>query len=183
MTQENLQNLFNRYSVQYPGEKTTAQKMIQFLNEDSNCFERHNWYGHFTGSAWVVDKPRERVLMTHHRQLDIWLQLGGHADGCSNLFEVAHMEAIEESGLSQFKALSEEIFDVDIHNIPAHKNDPPHIHFDVRFILEAHRQEEDVIVSDESRDVAWVHIDKVLNKNPEKSIARMLNKTFEFFTA
>ncbi|MEA1882645.1 MAG: NUDIX hydrolase [Candidatus Marinimicrobia bacterium] len=157
--------------------------MIQFLNDHTGCFDRHNWFGHFTGSAWIVDQPREWVLMTHHRQLDMWLQLGGHSDGCSNLLEVARTEAIEESGFSQFKVLSEEIFDLDIHQIPAHNSDPPHLHFDVRFILEAQHGKEEIIVSDESQDVAWVHVQKIQNKNSEKSIARMLNKTLKYFSA
>jgi len=120
--------------------------------------------------------------MTHHRQLNLWLQLGGHADSCSDLLGVALDEAREESGLTGFKVLSQSIFDLDIHPIPKYKDIPPHFHFDIRFIIENKRSGENIIVSDESHDVAWIHKNDVLNKNPEESMVRMLKKTSVNFT-
>mgnify|MGYP001161052931 FL=1 len=172
-----LNNLLHDYKNCFPEEKVPATKMIQFLKNDENCFNRDNWYGHFTGSAWIVDYSREWVLMTHHRQLNLWLQFGGHADGCYNLLEVALKETREESGLNQFDILSDKIFDLDIHDIPKRENEPSHLHFDVRFIFETKRGAEKITISNESYDVAWIHKNDVLNKNPEKSIARMLKKT------
>ena len=67
-------------------------------------------------------------------------------------------------------------FDLDIHKIPQYDNIPPHFHYDIRFLLEAKRNANQIKVSRESHDVAWVHRDKVLNKNNEHSIKRMLNK-------
>ena len=66
--------------------------------------------------------------------------------------------------------------DLDIHKIPQYDNIPPHFHYDIRFLLEAKRNANQIKVSRESHDVAWVHKDKVLNKNNEHSIKRMLNK-------
>lgn len=114
-----LNNLLHVYKDCFHEEKSLTTKMIQFINNDENCFKRDNWYGHFTGSAWVVDSSREWVLMTHHRQLNLWLQFGGHADGCYNLLEVALKETREESGLNQFDILSDKIFDLEITSIPA----------------------------------------------------------------
>ena len=76
MTFTHLNNLLHDYKDCFPEEKVPATKMIQFLKNDENCFNRDNWYGHFTGSAWIVDYSREWVLMTHHRQLNLWLQFG-----------------------------------------------------------------------------------------------------------
>ena len=177
MASTHLNNLLNVYSVRFPKEKIQVTKTIQFLKNDENCFKRDNWYGHFTGSAWIVDFSREWVLMTHHRQLNLWLQFGGHADGSYNLLEVALKETREESGLHQFDILSDKIFDLDIHHIPKRENEPSHLHFDVRFIFTTTRGAEKITVSNESHDVAWIHKNDVLNKNPEKSIARMLKKT------
>ena len=59
------------------------------------------------------------VLMTHHRKLNMWLQLGGHADGMEDLISVAIREAKEESGFNEFVLLSDRIFDLDIHQFPA----------------------------------------------------------------
>lgn len=177
MRRQPLRQKLIHYRERFQDERRTVEKVIAFLDAYENCFDRHNWDGHFTGSAWVVDKARSAVLMTHHRKLNKWLQLGGHADGYSDLLQVAVIEAQEESGLKQFKALSENIFDLDIHLIPAHGKDPEHYHYDVRFILETDHDSKDLIVSDESHAVAWVKRAEVLPLNPEESMMRMLEKT------
>ena len=114
--------------------------------------------------------------MTHHRQLDLWVQPGGHADGNENLLEVAINETKEETGLTQFKIVSEEIFDLDIHEVPKYKHIPKHFHYDIRFLLETNRNPNDIKISKESFDVAWIHKSAVLQKNNDSSIKRMLNK-------
>lgn len=167
-----------KYLITYPDESSKVERTVEFINTQKKCFDRDNWSGHFTGSAWVVDQTKEWILMTHHNQLNMWLQLGGHAEGRTNLKEVALTEAKEESGLSRFKFLSENIFDIDIHKIPEINDSPAHSHFDVRYILQANRWEENIVVSDESHDVAWIHKDEVLNKNSQESIERMLFKTY-----
>ena len=62
------------------------------------------------------------ALLTHHRKLDRWLQLGGHADGQWHVEEVALREAREESGLARFDIVPIDgvlmPFDVDVHEIP-----------------------------------------------------------------
>ncbi|MBN4080749.1 NUDIX hydrolase [Caldithrix abyssi] len=181
MERQQLKQLLTRYKKKFLNESSKIEQTIQFLDSTKLCFNRDNWYGHFTGSAWVVDQTRDWVIMTHHRQLNLWLQLGGHAEGRTNLLDVAMDEAREESGLSEFNVLSNEIFDLDIHRIPKFNGVPSHLHFDVRFILETQHGVEDIIVSDESHDVAWIHKNEVLNKNPEESMVRMLKKTLEYF--
>ena len=171
-----LETKLEDYLVLYPNEKLTTQTMINFLKNNRNCFERKNRRGHFTGSAWVLDESHSWIIMTHHRQLNLWLQPGGHADGNADLLEVAINETKEETGLIKLKVISEKIFDLDIHKIPQYNNIPPHFHYDIRFLLEAKRNANQIKVSSESHDVAWVHKDKVLNKNNEYSIKRMLNK-------
>ena len=133
--------------------------------------------GHFTGSGWIVSPDKRKVLMTHHKIINKWLQLGGHANGENDLLKVALREAIEESGFQRFKVLDNTIFDLDIHRIPKVGSEPSHLHYDVRFLLEADPEKEQIIVSDESYDVAWFSIENVLILNPEKSIHRMVEKT------
>ena len=181
MFKEKLLSQLNNYIFQYPEEKEKTKKTIDFLLSDQNCFIRENWQGHFTASAWIVDSTRKWILMTHHSQLDMWLQLGGHAEGEKDLLAVAIEEAKEESGIKNFTILSENIFDLDIHKIPKYHLAPEHFHFDVRFILESNTQEE-IIVSNESHDVVWVKKEEVFNKNPEESISRMMNKFLNNFS-
>ncbi|MEJ1973368.1 MAG: NUDIX hydrolase [Lacunisphaera sp.] len=131
---------------------------------------------HFTGSAWVVDSARRRTLLTQHRKLDKWLQLGGHADGEADLRAVALREAQEESGLTEMKAVTTEIFDLDRHLIPARKDEPAHWHYDVRFLFEADPAEP-LVVTSESKSLAWVELTAVARLNPEESMLRMVRKT------
>jgi hypothetical protein len=177
LKRQQLKQLLIKYKRKHPDELSTVESAIEFLDSTPLCFNRKNLYGHFTGSAWVVDTTREWVLMTHHRQLNLWLQLGGHADGSSDLLCVALDEAQEESGLTGFKVLSQNIFDLDIHLIPKYNDIPSHFHFDIRFIIENTQSVKNIIVSDESHDVVWIHKNDVLNKNPEESMVRMLKKT------
>lgn len=180
MTKKDLIYQLKDYLNKYPDERIKVDNILEFINRENECFERNNWNGHFTGSAWIVDDTRNWVLMTKHLQLNMWLQLGGHAEGNSNLFKVALKEAIEESGLTKFTPLSSQIFDLDIHQIPRFKNLPSHLHYDVRYIFEAKIKNEKIIISDESHDVSWVNKNDVLNKNSEESISRMLNKMKEY---
>src|SRR3546814_2744632 len=69
-----------------------AAVFIELL-DDPDAFERRRLAGHFTASAWLVDGAGQRVLLTHHPNLDHWLQLGGHADGDRHLAPRAHPAA------------------------------------------------------------------------------------------
>ena len=177
---KNLATLLENYLIEYPHENA-ATNMLDFLNKKGNSFSKENKEGHFTGSAWIVNPDRSMVLMTHHRKLNMWLQLGGHADGMEDLISVAIREAKEESGFNEFVLLSDRIFDLDIHKFPATKDEPRHHHYDVRFLLEADPNNNTIIISDESIDVQWIPLDKVLSLNPESSIQRMVKKTPDLF--
>ncbi len=176
MHRSNLLQLLHSYSAQWKDEAATVRRMVDFIEAHSNCFERSLSIGHITGSAWVVNRAGTHVLLTHHKKLDRWLQLGGHADGNSNLLEVAQREADEESGLPGLKPISDEIFDLDIHLIPERKSEPAHYHYDIRFIFQA-VETDAYVVSDESHDLAWVEIAGLGDFTAEASMLRMANKT------
>jgi 8-oxo-dGTP pyrophosphatase MutT (NUDIX family) len=175
MQRNQLLNLLDGYRAFDNHEKQMQEQMVQFVNENPACFQRELLIGHITGSAWVVDASRKYVLLTHHRKLNKWLQPGGHCDGDSDVLSVALKEAIEETGIETIKPISENIFDVDIHQIPERKGIPAHLHYDVRFLLEADKNI-DFVVSDESHDLAWVEISKIEELNNEESIVRMVRK-------
>ena len=75
--------------------------------------------------------------------------------------------------------MNDEIFDLDIHEIPKQMDQPSHKHYDIRFLLETAPASNKIIISDESYDVAWIPIDDVIELNPENSIQRMVKKTLE----
>ena len=127
--------------------------------------------GHVTASAFVLSPDGGSVLLTHHRKLGIWIQLGGHCDGIADARFVALKEAYEESGLARIAAVRAEAFDVDIHQIPANPREPAHLHYDARFLFRAEAGE--ISVSEESLDLAWVPLERLEDYTDEASVLRM----------
>lgn len=162
------------YAGQYPDD-SQVMACIAFLDDASRPFDREHAAGHFTGSAWLVSADGERVLLTHHRKLNRWLQLGGHADGDADLARVALREAEEESGLTDL-VVENIIFDMDRHMIPARANEPEHWHYDVRYVVRATGSEA-FAVSEESLALAWKSI-RQLAEDPlaDESLQRMARR-------
>ncbi|MBM4178618.1 MAG: NUDIX hydrolase [Ignavibacteria bacterium] len=163
-----------RYRAAYPDETVTVGQMLGFLSRNTGCFERSTEEGHFTGSAWLVHPDNSTFLLTHHRKLGKWLQLGGHADGNHDVLDVAIKEAVEESGIKDIEVLQTEIFDVDIHRIPARTGEPEHLHYDVRYLLRS--RSASYCVSNESHDLAWINADELHHFTQEHSMLRMTSK-------
>ncbi|TRX56082.1 NUDIX hydrolase [Fulvivirga sp. M361] len=176
MHRNDLLQKLEAYLPENPKEVQFKEDFFLFIKTYGDCFERSLAIGHITGSAWVVNKDRSRALLTHHKKLDRWLQLGGHADGDPNVLNVASREAQEESGLKSLKLISSAIFDIDIHTIPARKDEPEHLHYDVRFLFKADDNEQ-LHVSSESKNLHWIsldHLDSYIDHN--ESIQRMAGK-------
>ena len=173
MHRRKLLNLLREYGDRYPEEAETADRFVAFVKAHHRCFDRDLWAGHITGSAWIVDTDGTDVLLTHHKKLDIWVQLGGHSDSNPDTAVVAQTEATEESGLA-VRFVDTRIFDLDIHQIPARKNDPAHFHYDVRFAFMA--DERDYVVSSESNALAWVGLSMLEDYSQEASLLRMRRK-------
>ncbi len=178
MTLDDTQTLLRRHeSHAEPGhEAAMLAEYLPFMTAHPDCLWRTCLAGHLTASAWIVDPARGRALLTHHRKLDRWLQLGGHVDGEADLAAAAMREAQEESGLARLRLVSGEVFDVDRHRIPSRGAEPEHWHFDVRFLIEADPAEP-LQISSESKDLAWVQLDEVVRLNPEESLARLVRKS------
>jgi 8-oxo-dGTP pyrophosphatase MutT (NUDIX family) len=163
------------YEGAWPDESETIQQFSAFVTDHPDCFERHLSIGHVTGSAWVVNQAGTHVLLTHHKKLNKWLQLGGHVDGNADILDAALREAREESGLNKLEPVGSEIFDIDIHLIPERKQEAAHYHHDIRFVFQA-TGSETYIVSDESHDLAWVEIRNLRKFTDEESMLRMARK-------
>lgn len=167
-----LLELLDGYARSAAAAVATAALFREFALRHADCFERSCLPGHFTGSAWLVDGTGQCVLLTHHRKLNRWLQLGGHADGDADLARVALREAGEESGLTDL-AVEPAIFDLDRHIIPARAGDPQHWHYDVRFVVRA-TGSADFVVGDESHALAWRDIAEIAaDSESDDSLRRM----------
>lgn len=175
MHRNDLLSKLRNYRERWPDEIPMTDRLIEFVESHTDCFERALQIGHVTGSAWVVNKAGTHVLLTHHKKLNMWLQLGGHADGNFDILDAAKKEAVEESGITDLQPMGTEIFDLDIHLIPERKSEPAHHHHDIRFVFQC-LEDENYIVSDESHDLAWVEIQSLENYTTEESMLRMAEK-------
>jgi len=172
------------YRRRWPSESEVVAQFEDLLGPraDDACdvvaddpYRRERLAGHLTASSWLVDQGGARVLLTHHRKLDRWLQLGGHADGDRDLSRVALREAEEESGLAGL-TLEGDLFDLDRHWIPARAEVPGHWHYDMRYVVRAGARE-DFVVSAESHDLAWRDIDAIADDpDADPSLRRMARK-------
>lgn len=173
-----LQKKIGEYAANHPDECESAEKILTFLSQEKRHFHREQLDGHITASAIVVNQNLTKILLTYHAKFDKWMQLGGHADGDSDTIRVAHREGYEESGLppEEIKLFNEEIFDLDIHDIPEKGNEPAHMHYDIGYIFQAH-DKVPLQISAESKDLGWKSVDELLKTDTLQSrMRRMLEK-------
>lgn len=168
-----LQAQLADYRRRWPEEAAVVAEFLALLADPQDPFARTRLDGHFTGGAWLVSADGQRILMTHHRKLGRWLQLGGHADGDADMARVALKEAEEESGLRDLD-VEPAIFDLDRHWIPERGDVPGHWHYDVRYVVRA-TGSEDYVVSEESLDLAWREIAPMAD-DADESMSRMARK-------
>jgi 8-oxo-dGTP pyrophosphatase MutT (NUDIX family) len=115
---------------------------------------------HLTASALVLDPSGTRVLLTLHKTVGRWLQLGGHCEiGDTTLAGAALREATEESGLTGL-GIDPAPLQLSRHEILA-GGCRGAFHLDVQFLVMATSTE--YVVSDESHDLAWFGIDGLPN--------------------
>ncbi len=178
MHTKNLSQRLHSYDAPNEVERLYKQAMLDFLHQHPDAFLRSETIGHFTASAWILDKSGEKALMLHHKKLDRWFQLGGHADGDTDLLNVAIKEAQEESGIQGIEPVFASIFDLDIHEIPANSKDPQHFHYDVRFLLQV-KSDEVIQINHEAKDLRWITKNRKDLPTQNVSVVRMFDKWVE----
>lgn len=175
---DQLRQELAQHAARCPEQAAEVETFLALLSDPEDPFKRERLAGHFTGSAWLVDDSGTSVLLTHHRKLDRWLQLGGHADGDAVLSRVALREAEEESGLTGLR-VQPGIFDLDRHLIPARGTEPAHWHYDVRYVVRTSGNE-DFVVNEESHALAWRDIRGIAaDPGSDESLRRMARRWLE----
>jgi len=183
MDRRPLRRLLQRYERCWPEERDLAARFMKFVDDHPDCLLRTCAPGHVTASAWILDASGSRALLTHHKKLGKWLQLGGHVDGDPDVAAACLREAQEESGMQDFSFVSwsttpQPPIDLDVHEIPARREEPAHLHWDLRFLLQA-APGQTLTVSDESNELAWAPLTALGAYTQEESVLRMHRKAQE----
>ncbi len=173
---EKLTTLINAYQSIDDVEKNMIEQLQTFIALHEHPMDQLIQTGHVTASGWVIDANAEYALLTHHRQLEQWFQLGGHCEDNETIHAAASREVEEESGLTSIRLLDEAIFSLDVHTIPTTEHFVEHTHYDIRFLFSADL-EESFVVSAESNALAWVALDAMKHYTTHASIQRMVQKT------
>ena len=164
---ENLEE-FEPYNEQ---EEVDKKIILDYINNFDDTLTRQNKYGHFTSSAFVLNKERTKILMVYHKLYNSWAWPGGHSDGDSNLLNVAMKEAKEETGIKNVIPIFKNIYSIEIISVNGHEKSEKyissHVHLNVTYLLEADENEKIHIKEDENSGVKWVPIDNVLDLTSE----------------
>ena len=119
-----------------------------------------------TASSWLLNRTHDKVLMIYHNIYRSWSWTGGHADGDRDLLSVAKREAMEETGVSDIRAVSEDIFSLEILTVDGHEKKgvyvPSHLHLNVTYLLEADEEEVLRVKPDENSGVRWFALEEAL---------------------
>lgn len=173
----NLIDELKSYNPYNDIEKQNVDKVLTFLHNNQNCYDRSNLLGHITAGGFICSKDG-LILLNHHKIADMWFQFGGHSDSDNNSLNVAKREILEECGLKDITLISNKIFDVDIQEIDYNKkkNEPKHFHYDINFLFLTNST--NCQVSNESLEIKWVTIDeaKKLVSPLDLGMRRMLEK-------
>ena len=167
----------SEYRSRYPHEHKTVSIVESHLDQLQRDKQIAQTNGHATGSAWVFNPNNGKVLLTLHKKLNRWLQLGGHMQVEDNdtIIQTALREAKEESGIPEIKLTHNKLFHLDIHYIPPYRNEPEHYHYDFCFLHHI-TNDDNTVITQESIDLKWFSLAELMQMDLEASIRKMCKK-------
>ena len=168
---DSLKNDIEKFVPYNEQEEVAKQIMLKYIKDFDDVLTRQNEYGHFTSSAFVLNKDRSKILMAYHRIYNSWAWVGGHSDGDNDLLYVAMKEAKEETGIKNVVPIFKDIYSLELINVNGHekrgKYVGSHVHLNVTYLLEADENEKIHIKEDENSGVRWIPINKILESSSE----------------
>lgn len=167
----NLQTELETFVPYNEQEVRDRELLLHCLLQQPDVLTRKNRLAHFTASAWIVNEQRDRVLMAYHNIYRSWSWLGGHADGESDLLNVALREAKEESGIQTVCPVFPSPFSVEALTVDGHEKRgayvSSHLHLNVTYLLEADEREALCAKPDENSGVKWFMLDEAVAASSE----------------
>ncbi len=161
---QDVQHILEAYLNQFPNED--HQQLHNFLKDNEQLFNRRNFNGHITASAFIADAAAKKVLLLKHKLYDRYLQPGGHVEKEDiSILHAALREANEETGIFAKELIYIPLnaalnipLDIDSHFIPANnnKNEPEHVHHDFRYLFVYKGNKDIIIPQSEAKDAKWV---------------------------
>ena len=145
--------------------------LLEWIDAHPDALDRSCLAGHLTASSLVLDARGEHALLTLHKKLGRWLQLGGHCDGDGNLARAALCEAQEESGIAELE-IDPTPIDLDCHRIPARPGEPEHWHLDTRFLARA-APGATPRINPESKELRWISLREGQSFELDDSVLRL----------
>ena len=178
MISDRARDLKARLAGHSPRDALEAEHLSRMLElcEAADPFSRSSFApGHFTASAFIVSPDGAELLLIFHEKLRLWLQPGGHVEPAdADLLAAARREAREEVGIVDLEPIGGGLLDVDVHDIPARKDDPSHAHFDVRFLFRSKSRR--FVAGSDAKAGRWVRLDEIDGQLSDRSVMRAVEK-------
>ena len=183
-----LREIIESFTPSCEQEREDRRMMLKYLDEFPDVLTRENETCHFTGSSWIVNPDRSKVLMLYHNIYNSWSWSGGHADGEADMLSVALREAQEETGIQRVRPVSERLYSLEILTVNAHikrgRYVVPHLHLNLTYLLEADDQQDIHAKPDENSAVRWFPLAEAPEASSEpdmRVIYRKLNDKLKGF--
>ncbi len=173
-----VKKLIDKYNELFNEEVFTNELML-FIESNDELYDRKNFNGHITSSAFIVDKSRKNILLLFHPILHKWFQPGGHVeDTDSNILGGSKRELEEETGITSYSQIlvDNDHFipvDIDSHWIPANdkKSEAAHFHHDFRYLFACNEE----VFFEENMPLKWLSLkDFLVNPSFEKCAKKVV---------
>lgn len=161
---KNIYQFVQNYIPYNEQEEKDKALILQQLSAE-NILTRKNHLAHLTVSAWIVSPDYQKVLMAYHNIYQSYAWLGGHLDGNADIVSVIKKEIQEESGLSEFQLIENQLFSLEVLTVDGHvKNGEyvsSHLHLNLTFLCIANPDLPIHIRPSENSQITWLEVDKI----------------------
>ena len=181
---KDITTCMENYLTRFPEETDRCKIFSDYLhrNRDESLYDRKNFDGHITTSAFIINSLASEILLLKHKSLNRWLQPGGHVEGDGSLLQSALREVEEETAITadqlehiEVVAEIEMPFDIDSHYIPENtkKQEAAHYHHDFRYLFVYDGDGSVKFDPDESTGLKWVPFTELEN---DETFGAMIRK-------